>query len=185
MEPAAFKEFVQEFTAEWNRVQGEAAADLAGRRTELTRVKAQIERLVDALADGAMPAAAVAPKIKALEGRRLTLEAKLAGATEPAPRLHPNLAEIYRQKVAALVDALARDDGAKGRELVRSLVEAIDLVQVNDVLQVQVHGELATILSLASAGKSAPVGPALAQQIKLVAGASYRRSHYETVDLWP
>jgi hypothetical protein len=39
------------------------------------------------------------------EQRRLTLEAEIATARAPAPCLHPNLAGLYRQKVANLEDA--------------------------------------------------------------------------------
>ena len=43
----------------------------------------------------------------------------------PAPRLHPNIAEVYRRKVEDLQKALAEDDAGPARELVRGLVEAI------------------------------------------------------------
>jgi hypothetical protein len=36
------------------------------------------------------------------------LETELAAAPIPAPRLHPNLAEVYREKIAKLADVLAR-----------------------------------------------------------------------------
>ena len=39
-----------------------------------------------------------------------------------------NLAEVYRQKVATLADALDADDGAAAREIVHGLVDAIVLV---------------------------------------------------------
>jgi hypothetical protein len=42
------------------------------------------------------------PKLDELESRKAALEAELAAAPSPAPRLHPNLAEIYRRKVADL-----------------------------------------------------------------------------------
>ena len=44
-------------------------------------------------------------RMQGLERRREALEAELATATEPKPRLHPGLAEVYRQKVAALHEA--------------------------------------------------------------------------------
>jgi hypothetical protein len=42
-------------------------------------------------------------------------------------RLHPNLAEIYRQKVATVIEALAAEDGADAKDVVRSLIDAVIL----------------------------------------------------------
>jgi site-specific DNA recombinase len=64
MDPVLFKAFAQEFTAEWNRLQAEAGANLSQLRAEHERVDRQIERLVDALAEGA-PAARVTQKLRA------------------------------------------------------------------------------------------------------------------------
>ena len=78
----------------------------------------------------------------------------------PAPRLHPNLAEVYRQKVAKLSEVLARDDAAEAREVVRGLVETITLMPEADRLRVEVRGQLAAILSMAEGAGSAK-GPHL------------------------
>ncbi|WP_296711503.1 recombinase family protein [Rhodoblastus sp.] len=147
MDPALFKAFAQEFTAEWNRLQADAGASLAQPRAEHERVNRQIERLVDALAEGE-PAARVTQKLRELERRRLDLEAELATATAPAPRLHPNLAEVYRRKVEDLQEALADQEAGTARELVRGLVEAIVLVPESGRLRVAVRGELGAILRL-------------------------------------
>ena len=74
----------------------------------------------------------------ALEARRLALEAELASAEAPAPRLHPNLAEVYRERIAELARVLECDDAAEAREVVRSLVEAIHLVPEEGRLRVSV-----------------------------------------------
>ena len=89
MDPSLFKVFAQEFAAEWNRLQAEAGAHLSRACSERERVCRQIDRLVDALADGG-PAERLKGKLKELERRRLELEHELATAEAPAPRLHPN-----------------------------------------------------------------------------------------------
>ncbi len=66
MDPILFKAFAREFTAEWNRLQADAGANLAQLRAEHERVDRRIERLVDALAEGA-PAARVTQKLRELE----------------------------------------------------------------------------------------------------------------------
>jgi hypothetical protein len=175
MDPDLFKAFAEAFTAEWNRLQGNTAAEQTARASNLQRVRQQIDRLVDAITDGT-PVSAVRDRLDTLEKRRLTLEAEAAPAREPAPRLHPNLAEVYRQKVANLIDALAQEDAAEARELVRSLVESVRLHPDGNRHRIEVRGELATILGLASGARdkvAAVDSGRVAGQIKLVAGAGF------------
>ena len=114
--------------------------------------------------------------MQGLERRREALEAELAAATEPKPRLHPGLAEIYRQKVAALHEALAAEDGDEVREAIRALVEAIVLVPEDGRLAIEVRGDLAAILALGQNASTRPGGRVhedLLVQVKLVAGAGF------------
>ena len=175
MDPDLFKVFAQEFAAEWNRLQAQAGANIAHVRSERERVCRQIDRLVDALADGE-PAARLKEKLRELERRRLDLEDKLKTAAAPAPRLHPNIAEVYRRKVEELHNALRAEDAGPARELIRGLVEAIVLLPEDGKLHVEVRGELAAILRLSRPPNAkAPAGAPelLAEQIKMVAGAGF------------
>jgi hypothetical protein len=98
-------------------------------------------------------------------------ESRRAGASP-----HPNLADVYRQNVATLVETLARDDAAEARELVRSLVERITLYPDDNGQRVGFRGGLAAILALSSGARNRmAVGNAssLALQVKLVAGAGF------------
>ena len=126
MDPELFRVFVAEFTAEWNRLQASAGAGLSARRSELAEV-GRIDGLIRAIEEDLYELSMKA-RMQGLERRREALEADLATATEPKPRLHPGLAEVYRQKVAALQDALAAEDGYEARAAIRALVEAIVLV---------------------------------------------------------
>lgn len=119
--------FCEAFTAEWNRLAAEPAGSLARQRGELERVRRQLDKLVDALADGA-PVSTVKDRIVTLEARRELLERELRDAMEPPPRLHPSLARIYRAKVASLAEALSGEDGAAAREQVRALVDEVRLI---------------------------------------------------------
>jgi site-specific DNA recombinase len=175
MDPALFKVFAEEFAAEWNRLQAEAGAQLSRVRNERERVCRQIDRLVDALADGE-PAARLTEKLKELELRRLALEHESETTGAPAPRLHPNIAEAYRRKVEELHATLRSDDAGTARELIRGLVEAIVLWPEDGRLRVEVRGELAAILRLSGcANEKAPAGrpELLVEQIKMVAGAGF------------
>ena len=186
MDPELFREFVAEFTATWNRLQAEASAGLTAKRAELERVRSQIGRAVDAIVAGtASPALKL--RLEELEQRKACLEAELAGAEAPAPRLHPNLAEVYRQRIAELSRVLEGDDAAEAREVVRGLIEAIRLVPEEGRLRIEVRGELGAILRLAEGarnGKGADLAvSALSEQIKLDAGRRNRRCHYITVSV--
>ena len=173
MDPALYQAFVAEFTAEWNRMQAHAAGDLGERTKELARVKDKLERLVDAICNGT-PALAVKDRMRELEERRIALKHELATAIAPAPRLHPNLAIVYRQKVAALADALFGDGAAAARGSLRGLIDEIRIMP-EDTTQ---RGELAAILGLSGATNTkalADVAGAfyMAEQVKLVAGTGF------------
>ena len=154
MDPDLFRAFVAAFTAEWNRLQAETSAGTQGKRQELGRVMQQIERLVDAIAEGT-PAAAVRDRMTTLETRRLALAAEIAEATEPAPRLHPALADVYRERVARLAEVLEGDDATEAREQIRGLVEAIRLLPEGGALRIEVRGALGAILALAEGARDA------------------------------
>ena len=91
-----------------------------------------------------------------LEAEKATLEERLATAPEPPKvRLHPNVAGMYRQKVAALEQALADPSiKAEAAEVVRSQIERITLTPGADGgLEVVLHGDLARILQFCEAGE--------------------------------
>ena len=175
MDPGLYAVFVAEFTAEWNRLQAEAGAGLAAGRSELAEVKRRIDSMIRAIEEGLYEPSMKA-RMQALERRREALEAELASATQPRPRLHPGLAAIYRQKVAGLQAALATGGGLDVQEALRALVEAIVLVPEDGKLAVEVRGDLAAILALgqnADARREGRASGALLEQVKLVAGAGF------------
>ena len=60
--------------------------------------------------------------------RREELKAKLAAADEPPPLLHPEMADLYRTKVTALVEALEHPETrTEASEALRGLIDAIVL----------------------------------------------------------
>ena len=134
-------------------------------------------KLVAALADG-MPVRAVRDELVRLEAHQDELRRQLVRAPEPKPLLHPNLAEVYRARVAVLHRALGDGDArAEATDLIRSLVDEILLTPENGGLHIDLRGELAGILALcADKRKPDPVsGAGLAEQVKMVAGARNHR----------
>jgi site-specific DNA recombinase len=154
MDPALYAVFVAESAAEWNRLQAEAG--LAARRTELADVRRRIEGLTLAIEEGLYEPKRRERMRRPLERRREALEAEVAAAREPEPRLHPGLADVYRAKVAALREALVAEDGHEAREVLRPLVEAVVLVPEGRKLAIEVRGNLAAILALGQARAARP-----------------------------
>ena len=176
IEPDLFKAFCEEFYCEVNRFRIDKNADAEAKRTELNRVEYRIRRIVELITDYEAPARALMGEVASLEARQLALQEELANVGAPAPLIHPNLAEIYRQRVEqlheALYDAAAKDEAF---ELIRSLIDEILLVPEDGRLRIELRGELTGILALAADAKKqgSPSAARLAQQIKMVAGVGF------------
>jgi uncharacterized protein involved in exopolysaccharide biosynthesis len=128
MQPEHVAVFVQEFAAEWNRLVAEASADTALQHRELEVVERKLAGLIDAIAEG-LRAPGLQQKLNELESRKVTLQGRLERApASVAPSLHPNLAEVYRDRVARLHEALRADrEGAAVLEQVRGLIDRVVL----------------------------------------------------------
>jgi hypothetical protein len=174
MDPDLFKVFVQEFTREFNRMRIADGGRIDHAKTELAGIERRLRKIVDAIAEG-VPARALKEELLALEARQDELRSLLAASEPDRPLIHPNLAEAYRRKVAALHEALADETSrAEAMELIRSLVEAIVLVPQDGSLRVEVRGELAAMLALAAGSKQPGLSDrADAEQIKMVAGVGF------------
>jgi site-specific DNA recombinase len=177
MEPALFEEFAREFTAEVNRQRSALATEKETLQRELARVVKQIDKLVDAIIEGA-DALALNAKLKELEGQKAALTDKIAATPDAEPLLHPALATIYRDTVEKLGASLRHPEtGREAFELIRGLIDAITLTPVEGRLEIELRGDLAGILALSEAGKpGAFSAKEKALQIKMVAGA--RNRHY-------
>ncbi|WP_271593818.1 recombinase family protein [Bradyrhizobium sp. CCBAU 65884] len=155
MEPELFKEFCQEFTREVNRLRIERGADIEAQRLELERTERELDKAIQAILDG-VPGAKLKDKIGALEARKAELVDLLANAEEPPPLLHPNMAEIYHQRVATLYQSLqSEDERAEAAQVCRSLVDRVTLAPDGEELAIILRGDLAAILRFA-AGKKSP-----------------------------
>jgi site-specific DNA recombinase len=174
MNPELFREFYAEYLRESNRLRGDENARRGRLRVELTQVERRLRRIVEAIADG-VPARTLKDELLALEARQEQLAAELAAAPgAQVPLLHPSLAEVYRQKVAALAEALA-DEALRDNafEPMRSLLDRIVLIPEGEELRIEIHGKLAGILELCRQGKTPGRSRASAEQIKVVAGAGF------------
>ncbi len=155
MEPDLFQEFCAEFTKEVNRLRMERGADVIAMRDELPRIDRELSKLLAALKAGG-PIQAIVDDMKRLEARKAELTEKLANADEPPPLLHPNMAALYAQRIAALSENLRHEDSrAQTAEILRSLVDQVTLVPEDGELAIVLRGDLGAILRFA-AGKKNP-----------------------------
>jgi hypothetical protein len=116
------------------------------------------------------------PSMKAqldgLEARKAALTASLAGADEPPPLLHPDMATLYRARVAALTRSLESGGGAgRGGGGAVLAISAIVLTPADGTLAVALRGDLAGILAVAANTKKPSAVDGLAAQFEMVAGA--------------
>ena len=175
--------FCEEYTAHMNRLRIEANASLEGYKAELGKITRDIDRMIDAICGG-VPAAQVKDRMIALEERKSELKRLIERTHEQPVLLHPNMSQHYRTHVADLIAAL--NDEARRNEataLIRTLVDRIVLRpehgECRTRLAIDLEGDLAGILTLASKGRT-PSGQSAKNQlvdsvevIKLVAGAGF------------
>jgi hypothetical protein len=83
-----------------------------------------VDAIVDAIADG-LASAGLRAKLDGLEARKAELARLTAATPHSVPALHPNLAEVYRKRVATLHDALNTGDAPDALEAARALVDRV------------------------------------------------------------
>src|SRR5882724_9729589 len=180
MAPELVKEFIAEFHREVNRQSRNREADQGLQQREFDDVNRKLRGLIEAIAEG-LRWPGLQAKLDELEQRKVTLEAALAAALPPAPRLHPNLAEVYRRKVADLQSALA-DAGTQTEalEILRGLIERVALHPADKGFEIELIGEIAAMVNLGAQTKPAgPKGSAVPdvyrRSVKVVAGEGNHR----------
>ena len=174
MRPEAYEEFVAEFNLEMNRLGASEDQERARLTRDLTNIDRDLARLIDAIKSG-VPGTTVKDEIYDLELRKTELKNKLDVVPAPQPRLHPRLADVYRDKVANLVEALNTPDTvADAAEAIRGLIEAVRLMPEEGELKIEIYGELAALITLSQEHKNKhPGGDTSGVQVTLVAGVGF------------
>ncbi len=148
MAPELVKEFIAEFHREVNRQSRNREVDQGLQQREFDDVSRKLRGLIEAIAEG-LRGPGLQAKLDELEQRKVTLEAVLAAALPPAPRLHPNLAELYRRKVADLQPALAEPGTrTEALEILRGRIERVVLHPADKGFEIELIGEIAAMVDL-------------------------------------
>ena len=128
MQPELVKEFAAEYHRELNRLNAVREGAYAQQKEELARVERQIHAIIEAIKDG-LRTSGMKEELLALEARKGELAAGVQQPPEAAPRLHPRLADLYRDKVERPQESLNDEDSrGEAAEHCRNLVEEIRLV---------------------------------------------------------
>ncbi|MEI6202749.1 MAG: recombinase family protein [Enhydrobacter sp.] len=182
MAPELVKEFVLEVHAEVNRRRSNEVGQRRALERELPAVTAKIGQLVDAVASG-IRTAAVISTLEGAEARKLEIEQSLLAAAPSPLRLHPALADTYRQRVTELHEALANPQAApEAVQIIQSLIEKIVVLTTAEGTEIELVGDIAAMVNLAQSSaserkKAALLGAALSaterSSVKVVAGAGF------------
>ena len=170
MAPELVKAFISEFHAETNRLNKRREHDLDLKRRQLEDTSRKLDGLFDAIADG-LRTPGLKAKLEDLEEEKKQLAAEIEEAPPPPPQLHPNLAELYRAKVADLHQALAEPETrTEAIEIMRELIESVTLRPIDKGFEIELVGEIAKMITLPE-GSGSVQGGDVASSVKVVAGA--------------
>ena len=171
MHPELVTAFIDEFYRELNRQRSEQGGQRDRAARDLEKTDREIRRVIEAIKSG-VPGAAVKDEMASLEIRRIDLLRQLESVPPPMPRLHPNLAELYRKKVMNLAESLnEKHTRLEASECIRQLIEEIRLVPENGRLRVELYGGLSALINLANEN---PRSKGTGVQITMVAGTRNR-----------
>ena len=120
---------------------------------QLASTQREIDACVRAVLDGLM-SEEIKQRLPELERTRDKLKQQLDSLEEESPvvELHPNAATEWQRKISGLAEALKGEgpEMAEARELVRSMVSAIEILpdERSGKLEISLHGSLAGVLNL-------------------------------------
>jgi site-specific DNA recombinase len=149
-DPRAIERYLQTYRAERKRLAAGAAGKRAALERELGQVKRAIDRIVEAIGDGAIDNAEVRTRMAELRRRRENAEADLA-TLAPAPKiaLHPAAVASYLATVNDLAATLSRRIVDGDEETATALRELVAAVVIHPTPQgeprIEVTGRLAKL----------------------------------------
>lgn len=124
MRPEALQAFCDAFIAEWNRMAAEMSSGVRAKQDELKVIERKIANLVVAIEDG-LADPGVKQRLEELRARQQVLGDQDRTTMPAPPALHPNLAQVYAKRVAALREALDAGDEEEVLEAARELIETV------------------------------------------------------------
>jgi hypothetical protein len=181
MAPELVKEFIRAYHAELNTLRANQEVGVESDRRELSDIERKLTGLIDAIADG-LRAPGLQDRLDQLTNRKSEIQQRLEAAVKPMPRLHPRLADVYREQVvnlqAALADPATHDDAM---ETMRGLVEKVIVRNTETGFEIELVGEIANMLTFSGGPKSAE----FRSSVKVVAGPRYHLASFNRTSSGP
>ena len=155
MAPEAAAEAMKAYAEETNRLNQERRASGVTDRKELAGIEKKIASMLDAIEEGGY-VRGMSDRLRELEARQDEINARLSAAPVDIPDIHPNIADIYRRRVARLANALDHpEDRDAAATAIRGLIERIVLTPSEQWAEMDavLHGDLGAILEWAGNGR--------------------------------
>ena len=136
-------------------------------------MKRKLAGIIDAIERGIITPT-TKDRLQALEAEKAELER--IPIEVPMPAIHPNLAQLYRNKVERLQEELADPEiAAEAKSVLRSLVKTIKVTPgaKRGEVELELQGELAAILAAGQTKKNKNGTPVSPIQVSVVAGVGF------------
>lgn len=151
-------EAVRAYTQEMNRLNQDRRAQNEADRRALDKIERAVAGILAAIEDG-MYQPVMKARMEELERRKAEIAERMAQASADLPDVHPNVANIYRPKVATFTKALDDPDGGReAAEALRSLIGDVVLTpgEKRGEVNAELRGELMGILDFTRSPTNPP-----------------------------
>lgn len=148
--------FCDEYAKHLNDLRSAQNATLKKHKIEAVRLEKERENIIQAIKDG-VPADMIKDDLIRISEQQENLKKLMdSHCDEPQPLVHPTMSRRYREEVKALHKSMSEQKNAQAKELIRSLIEKIVLTPKKGQadLSINLHGDLAGILTIATKDKS-------------------------------
>jgi site-specific DNA recombinase len=154
--PVLLAEFAREYHAERRRLAVSLASNRTTNERKLGEARRSLQRLIDGVADGSLPASTVGRKITELDAEVSRLEGELAVRPDEAEvvTLHPASLERYVGLLEDLAQSLTNGADPDTAMLIRALIDRIVVAphEKGQPLLFEIEGKLAPLLGFHNGG---------------------------------
>ena len=174
MQPEAVADFIRRYQTHLREQDTERRDRVARIRSAMSTTDKEIANIMTAIKAGIFTSSTKS-ELEALEARKERQKQEMAEASEAAPVMPDDLAEVYRDKVDALVSSLNDPETRhEATDAIRAMVEKIIVHWDAEAGEhgVEIEGEIVALLQAGTNKNAAALGAA-ANSLKLVAGAGF------------
>ena len=174
MQPEAVADFIRRYQIYQREMDGDRQQSTARLRSSLSQVEKEITNIMTAIKAGIFTASTKA-ELEDLEAKKERFGRELQVVSQGAPTVPDDLAEVYRDKVEALVASLNDPENrALSIDAIRGLIDKI-IVHWDAAAGehgIEIEGDIVALLR-AGTNKNAAAFGAAASSFKMVAGAGF------------